>query len=459
MITLQLCVVTRASLIAALLGQRPKAFRSVATDQPPQMELDEIGLLYQEGGATVPAAIVVQPNALADFFAWLDTYAPQFAPITQYCRVMLPEDIKLYSGGRVGRGNARLVRALAGVVVGEVIAQTVNVAMRSLDGATLGQAQSTFSLCLARSELLRAAGNDFRGGVLNALEVLSKMGVLSGRLVSIEDLLPFWAVAFGLPHYAVNVSEPGWLLAEAIEELSAASLSPSTILKLARHYEPARELMMLRTYSAEERVKIFDRLNAEVGMVVDERARAVEDFCLAYAAVEIGGGSTRHANLLQDYGQRRPLVWLWFGLLASIGEVDKWHPAFARVGKLVQRELEYSFDPWDPPRADLSVNELVSLQRGSSRPSWLVDLPRAHARALAVEVAAGVPFQFSIGSGERKDVPMDPAKADVSRLDEAMAALWAFRQSLVSGDVSNDVTHGKSSRRSKSAKARKDGLF
>lgn len=456
---LHMSTVTRSDLISALLGERPKSNRTMPVADAVQLGWEEVGLLYQNERASSPSALVVHQGALADMFAWLDTYAPQFSPITQYCRVVSAEGARLYAAGRVIRGDLRLIRALAGVVVGEVLAQTSNAATRSLEGVTLSHAQATFSLCLARSEMLRNAGVDFRSGVVSNLDTLWRMRVFPERLLTTKEVVPFWSVAFGLPENGVPHSEVGRLLSDAVRELMVSSLSSSTVVRLARHYEPARELMMLQTYSAEDRVKSFDRLSTKVGTAPSDEARAIEDFCLAYAAVEIGGGSTRHAGLLQEYGERRPLVWLWFGLLSSIGEGDKWHPAFARIARLVQRELEYSFDPWDPPRADIALDEFLSMQHVSSRSSWLAQLPRAHARVLAVEVSPGVPFQFSIGSVERREAPVDRPMVDITRLDEAMSVLWGFRQSLVSNSKESSSAQTKGAKRAKSGRAKKDSLF
>lgn len=459
----QLVLASRADLVTALLGQRPMDSRGISFRDAYALDLDHVGLLYGNDEAEYPAAIVVKPEEMSDFFAWLETYAPQFSPITQNQRIISPKLVDLYIRGRTSRRDERLIRALSGVVVGEVIAQTSSVAMKSLETATLSHALATFSLCFARAQLLHGHGADCRAEVRDGLGLISRIGLISERLVSVGDVVFFWNLAFRSIAGDRRHSEWSDVLGQAVEEISESGLTSSTVVKLARYYEPARELMALQTYSAEDRVKSFDRLIGNIGIATETQALSVEDFCLAYAAVEIGGGSTRHAGLLQEHGERRPLVWLWFGLLASLGNGDKWHPAFARLGNLVQKELRYSFDPWDSPRADIALDELLSLRSSSGKTWSMSSLPRAQVRSLSVELAPGVPFQLSLSAAERKEAPLP--HIDLSRLDQAMTELWAFRQSLVQADTArsnsplSSTSSKASSKRGKQSKVKKDSLF
>ena len=181
-------VVARADLVAALLGHKSGGLRSLVSKDVDQLGPEEFGLLYQSSEAPIPAAVVVRSDSVGDLFAWIDTYAPQFSPITQQFRVVSFEVARLYAAGRIGRGKPSLVRALAGVVVGELLAQTARVAMRSLESVTLNHAQATFSFCLSRSELLRSAGFDSRGKVLDGLDTLGGLGLFPDRLVPASDL-------------------------------------------------------------------------------------------------------------------------------------------------------------------------------------------------------------------------------------------------------------------------------
>lgn len=451
---------SRADLITALLGQAPDRNQLQNLVDAEELGADDLGLLYEDKSSIRPAAIVLRRGVAPDFFAWLETYAPQFSPLTQTCRVIYPEMTGLYARGAILRRNLTSIRALSGAVVGEVIAQTANNPIRSLDSATLVHAYATFSFCLAKAELLHGAGLDCRRDVLSGLELLAKHGLVAERLVSVKDLFPFWNVAFRAPSNGHSGTDLIGSLAAAVDDLSRSDLSSSSVMRLARFYEPARELMMLHTYSAEERVLSFDRLIGNVGFGSDDSAKTVEDFCLAYAAVEIGGGSTRHIGLLQEYGERRPMVWLWFGLLASLGGDDKWHPAFARLGKLVQRELQYSFDPWDAPRSDIALDEYLSIRSGSSKANWASSIPRSHARFLSVEMVPGVSFQLSIGAPERKEnTSPEPNRIDLVRLDQALSELWAFRESIIGAGKVSEPQLAKATKRPARGGKSKKGLF
>lgn len=461
--------IPRSELIAALLGEMPGSDReSDYFDR--HLGKEELTLVYESGYNSAgqrPISVVVADDSIDDLFVWLDTYAPQFTPISQTCRVFRVSDDEFLTDSQRPSKERVLARAYAGLVVGELIAQSGGDPFKTLDNAGLALAQSTLSFAYGRNHLLWGTQRQRGFSLSSAFYMLERHALLPARRLGVDKLNLVWQMLDGEP--TMSARAPGIMkcIHRAIGQLhKEQSLRPDVLIDLARYYEPARVLISLEQMTAEERVLAFDRLlasdAAEYGS--DPIAQA---FCAAYAAVEIGGGTTRHMNLLVGLAEHNPLVWPLFGLLSSIGGTEKWHALFARLGRLVERELSYSFDITDPPRADLSWQELESYFLTS--PKRLALLPRAQQRTLSVELVPGVSLHLPLSSaaGEKKnDAPIQTSllgpKVDLVQLDEALASLWSFRQSMVKQGFASDdkpsYEEVSKKRNSKQSKKKSDKL-
>lgn len=429
---------SRSDLILALLNAAIDVAHWDSSSPDYQLGSDEVVLVYGISAIprSRPCAIIVSDNYLNDFFVWLETYAAQFFPITQVCRVFCQKDWRSYFTAQKQLIAGEYARIFAGLIVGETMAQNGGDPIKSLEASNLSSLQSTFSFAYARSRLLWGDSEEFGMSLSHSFDLLKSLGVMPSRRLELSTMRTVWSVTRG----ATSFRESGatGAIAQSIDDLRVnRGLSNNAILGLARYFESARELLALELRSAEERVHVLDKLLEFTGQGSDHERLLVETFCAAYATVEIGGGTTRHMSLLCELGERQPIVWLWFGLIASIGEGDKWHATFARLGRLMERELSYSLDLQDSPRSDVSLRELAAYAY-NRKVDWLIEVPRAQSRSVSVELMPGVSIQVPIaanalndklGSRDEREAP----KIDTTLLDEAMATLWAFREKLLAG--------------------------
>jgi hypothetical protein len=428
------CVrVARSELVAALLGQMPKHADLHSSYDRLIESTDALLVFSQRVSRRTPCAIVVREDSLSDFLVWIETYAPQFFPISQWCRVLSDRQMRFFETASRYTLDESTIKAFSGMVVGELMGQASGDPLRFLETANLSLVQSTFAFAFARTKILWPDDGESAERVSRSLEMISQAGLMPERRLTIDSLQPILEIAGSSSRKYVKVSGAWKSLLLAVEELRANDqLSDRAILDLARYFEPAMELVGLSSLSAESRVHIFDALLSKGNSHSSEESQIVELFCLAYAAVEIGGGTTRHMNLLVPIGEQRPAVWVWFGMIASLGEKEKWHSIFARLARLVARELGYSFDLSEQPRTDISLQELMVYGR-QRKGSWAASIPRAQARTLSVELTPGVPLHVPIAlSGQdRRELASQAVTVDsedFTQLEVALQALWNLRQ-------------------------------
>lgn len=448
---------SRSDLVFVLLGASIDTTRFESSPPDFQIGSDEVVLVFSAlvTPASRPCAIIVSDKYLNDFFVWLETYAAQFFPVTQIYRVFSQQEWRPYFAAQKQVIAGEYARIFAGLVVGEIMAQNSGDPIKSLEASNLSSLQSTFSFVYARSHLLWGSDKEFGVSLNQSFDLLRSLGVIPPRRLELGEIRAAWSVVSG----AASFRESGAIgvIAQSVDDLRVnRGLGNNSILGLARYFEAARELMALELRSAEERVHTLDKLLESSGQGSDQERLLVETFCAAYATVEIGGGTTRHMSLLCELGERQPIVWLWFGLIASIGEGDKWHATFARLGRLVERELSYSLNLYDSPRSDVSLRELAAYAY-NRKVDWLAHIPRAQSRSVSVELMPGVSIQVPIAANTLSDKAAikeerEGTHVDIMPLDEAMTMLWAFREKLLAGRGADE--EGSSLKKSKKRSAR-----
>lgn len=420
----------RADIFSALLGG--EVLSNGGREAPLLSSLgDDIALVYAEGqDQGLPAAILVSDGKRKDFFVWLETYAPQFFPVSQICRVLSVSEWQRVKNWRDVIFNTSLSRLIAGLCVGEVLAQAGGDATKVLESASLTQAHSTFSFALGRGHLLSNGNLIDRKTISVVLSEMRDSGLAPPRRVALEDVENIFSAMLGQEQTGSQFGE--WMaISSVMHELAmGGSVSEASVAELSRYFQPVQLLKSMEHVSAEKRIHLFDQLSTGISSRRSSSGPA-ELFSVAYGAVAIGGGTTRHMNLLVEIGERNPAIWLWFGLLGSIGPDMGWHPAFARLARIVERELRYSLNLTDPPRADIFWTELVSTP-SNERKSRLVEIPRSQSRVITVELAPGVTTQLGVATAsiEKSNPVTTQVAVDTRPLDEAIAALWAFRTNL-----------------------------
>ena len=113
-----------------------------------------------------------------------------------------------------------------------------------------------------------------------------------------------------------------------------------------------------------------------------------------------------------------------------MGQDVKWHPMFAKLARLVARDLSYSLYVPDPPRADIDWKEAKACG-GLDVAEWLRLIPRSSSRNVVIEVQPGVAITVSLQTRSETYSPQTRTPVSGSRLDQALAQLWEFRQELI----------------------------
>src|SRR5690606_23996416 len=136
---------------------------------------------------------------------------------------------------------------------------------------------------------------------------------------------------------------------------------------------------------------------------------------------------------------------------------------FARLARLVSRELSYSFDVLEPPRADVDWKEARACGSGDVQ-KWLASIPRSQGRSAAIELRPGVNLTVSLNQSRSEPRQSmyaslnQPRSIDLEEFDVALAKLWELRQQLAGDGDSHPpkkATKRTRSRRTSSAKGGK----
>lgn len=334
-------------------------------------------------------SLIVLGNDAAEVFSWLNVYAPEVAPLSQFARVVTQDDWRRFQIGAPPQPRVLREDAWSSIVLGELIAQADGDA--EIRDIPMSRGVACFSSTIARATCLYRSEFSLLH-CTDRLRFIETDKRFSRRQLSVSNLLPIWDLALSL----LRKPRPE----EAVElVLNHIGSNDDRILRNPLIDVPLG-MRALSSDSIEERVRAFQRLTEEAlhtqgaDGLHSEQLGAV----LACAAFLVGR-STSHEFLVRRVRRSFPTAPVWFGFLAAIAGPASWHQEWARAAKSLERQLRARFDWHDSIGFDLGWSEFYWLAGVTAKVEGFALIPKLLPRVLSVEVIPGAVFQFRLAGG------------------------------------------------------------
>ena len=377
----------------------------------------DVGVGYIEGRTErLPHFLVVPAGRRRELFAWVNTYCPFVTPLSQWCRVVSEDQLRRLVALEVVPEYGMASAAWAGAIIGEALLHIGSV--DKLCHVSVTALQSCSSFVAARAYGLWRSGNENGASVRKLESARESLGVSTGES-TFSAFLPVWTTLEELSGETVrrkgrqraqsnligqccksimdNGFVHGYLIGNVVSELGW----PATY----RTYE---------RLGAEGRLEIFDHAVVNLERIDSgalETNSALAEFVVAYFAARIGGDVTGHMRLIERWLGHHPRLALWYGVVSALYRPEVWGTEFFGLGRLAVREISFPLRFDDPPRCDVSCEELMCLVEPNVRNSSL-GFRGASVSALNVEVEVGVNGMIRVAvSGE----PVRSSEVDRSR--------------------------------------------
>jgi hypothetical protein len=410
----------------------------------PHQSSDELLLLWESepvppdsgpmSGDYLPDAIVVHPNQMREFIAWITTVAGGYRPFTAFIRIIEPQYLQ-HAIEPKDPSLGKFENAVAGLIIAEAL--TLAGPQRSVSALSLLPCESTYSYSFCRALALGYArdGDDPIAAPFGLARRLTRQPPrrLNDELLSTTlKVLSGLASDTAIPDRSNGVPSFIW---ETCRELqSEREMNHSWRLLVDAGVLPHQVLGELRG-PREHRVRAFERiLHGPSRLDV-----LTSSFLAGLLADQIGPGSFGHVDLLLPYLNQYPTALIWYGLCAGL------HPdsEVQQLGNCLGRRLVRDLLSPDPiisrPKYDIALRELeVHLDREEP-----LEFRTASQNHIAVELLPGVPAYMRwpvtqsaepvstqsrgvSGSGRQNELPLKSSLAE-----PAAGSLSAERQSAI----------------------------
>ncbi|WP_155713110.1 hypothetical protein [Burkholderia stagnalis] len=353
-----------------------------------------------------PVLLVLEDESAIEALAWLRTYAPETAPLSQYARVVTSQDWAIFNSlPRDVRDSREDI--WASVILGEVLAHGETDV--ELAAVPLSRAGACFSMAIARAACTHGTDEATKMCADRLRQVEADRRFVR-RAVTVSDLMPIWAMAggqFGMP---VSVEETANLVLDAalkfMRDSDRAALF-STSLSL-------QNIPGLSSDSIEERVLAFQRLSAELTNTELHGANNGLPSVLLAAAAFLVGRSTSHVFLLNRISKRFPAALAWYGLIAGLAGPSAWDAGWSKAAKGIERQVRSRFDWSESTGFDLCWIEYSWMASTFDGPDAFNSLPKLSPRVISIETVPGATCQFRLATGSTLDsdarLPNDNAR-------------------------------------------------
>lgn len=391
-----------------------------------------------------PVLIVVDESHSADIFSWIDVYAEDVFPISQFARVIGVRDWIALDAQRNRAVSDIRLSVWASVVLGEILAQ--GDFAEDLLALPLSRTTATFSATVAKC--LQSHGEMVAmGQCTDRLKAIEGDRRFLRRPVSVEALRSIWHLA------AESQSSEGARIDpfSIVDSLwvSIRNFGEGFARFVPEGYSPVHKYPELLSNSIEARVMAFRQMEAAVanGLMVDRPSQSAA-VILACGAFLVGRG-TSHYFLLENASRKFPEALAWFGLLCGLLGREGWDSQWRKATTGVAKQLRGGFD-WDEQSvADLTWIEYNWLTKARGPSNSFESVPKLNPRLLLVEVIPGVNCQFRFAGSDAFDAPSAAARpmSEASRIDllQAIDLLQITSQKLLKIAGTTSVPHTKGS--------------
>lgn len=421
---------TRKDLPRALLDRQVEnsdAFREVEGC----IHVTGIAIAFDAEGMRLgdfsPLAIVIADELLVETLSWLKAFAPQTAPLSQFCRLHNLSEWKSFrvdwSGHFLTNPQARLQPLRwASVIAGELLSETE--AVGKLSSIPLTHVLSCFSMTVAKASLLHDS-DGLRKTCVERLRSLQEMRGAVRRSVAVQELTLMWELV-----RATRALADGDPL-ELIERATAIAIRTVPLRGVEGRLAPLLSAESgLFSDSIEERVKSFQRVLNQLSDMFSDGSEPSANFLVATAAFLVGRG-TSHVFLLQRCKERWPAALAWFGTIAALTGPELWDAEWARMTRGIEKLLRTGLDDWTISSADLSWLEYLWLNQIYEGKEGLTDFPRMQVRTLSVELVPGASCQFRLGA-EPISQSHDTERVVLSQMKSRIRELEGIVESFIS---------------------------
>lgn len=369
-------------------------FSDLSTARNTHQNLEQIPLSLPYGGECIaiwpeydkdgwPSTFVVEDSALKDFLAWSTTYARSFTPFTAHFRVVSWSNfIRVEESQRRSEFSKRISKRLSLGALGLILGEAFGVAQRhrKLSDMPLLLFKSTVSYALNRalhlalspresiSILDRALPLQYRNAASTTLGFQRAIRTIWTELLSDEYPLELtFSTTASVQNDAVrSLLQRGIISEEILFNLADKNPSLVNLLPQSKDILEARMENLTTFFSSKELMRISDANRA---------------ILMGYFLSRIAPGTLDHLPLLLDLRDHAPEIALWYCFSAGCAEDSRIEIDNLGLGRLLARDFKAQEDSFDPPKADISVNELDMLPSATT-----FDFPRASLNSLLVEL-------------------------------------------------------------------------
>ena len=324
----------------------------------------DIRLLWpsRPGGGELPVGLVVREGEVEDFFAWTNTYLPNWSPISAYFRVFSDNQLLLSDMEIDTEGKRLLDAASIGLTVAEALGQSSE--SYDVDRVAMSGYIATFSYAASQGVRRNVEMTEVAREWSNCRALTNQ----SALRIEVESMLAPWETV------AECVSGPGRtsggasrrgkrkLFVEGLREVvDKGEIGETTWKRLTTGFPSARHAVKPMKGTQEERVFVLERV---LGSRTNRGHRYSDEnsFVAGYLGSRIFPGTIKHAGLVLKHLEEYPSAVLWLGLFAGLHEKRELN--LSSLGRHVWRTLAGDASILSRPRCDVGIRELRVLVEG-----------------------------------------------------------------------------------------------
>ena len=451
-----------ADILRGVRNDRGDWVVSTAGKLPSKLRTGFVGIGYFDDFVECqghPNFILIPGSDRREFFAWLNTYCSFATPLSQWCRVVTHDELARIQEVCVVPRFGDVASAWAGLVVGEALLH-VGSALKLRQLSVMG-IQACVSFVAARAFGLwgTAKAREMAVAQFEASQVL--LGAQRSG-VDVRELRNIWEVLEILStsgrEYGSRLGNDARLVVRGCREIQATGfVANATLVQMLSELEWSSELVDFESKGVEGRLHVFDKavvhLENKKSEVVGTKFR-MDEFVVAYFSARLGGSGSIHINLIERMLDKHPVLALWYGVISALHRPGVWGVEYGGLARVATKELGFPVRFDDPPRCDISYDELTALVEPNSN-TELVGFRGAMRRALNVEVGLGVNGMVRLPTTGQEDGRATVAAEIVDELVVLRHSLREANDSVARLEVSigsGERRQGKTEKRKAGAK-------
>jgi len=368
--------------------------------------------------STIPTGIVVRPERLKDFMAWVATYI-SLRPFTAYCRVVEPRVIDYFPETQP-TSFSRFENCYLGIIFAESLQD-----LRSPDEvARLSPVEcaGTLSFALARSVVL-----GLKGPALDWIESQWKRAkaLTSDRrdFNNTRLILRIFRIVGALGD-SETVNEGDQIILRCAQDIvETREIRDHNWFALTAGIPELARALDFQKLPREGRIQLLRRI-AEVPWRRNDFPIAA--FVIGYLASAVSPGTFDHYRIAWEFETKVSGVLFWYGFCAGLVRKNNLQRFSDGLGRRVVRELERGDSIYARPYCDVAVSELEMLSQSGKAVDFKLGTPSAIEIELAPCVTTVHPVSVERAAARPENVDgllreLDYKLQDLTRLRGKLA--------------------------------------